>query len=275
LKTIKAKKSLGQNFLIDQDILHTIADYFDVNWGHILEVGPGYGALTEYLIQKKPNSLHLVELDTDMVMILESRVWKKELKTQWIDFHIFHQDILKFQSTFEQYFVIANIPYYITSPILTHFLYDVPNTPQKMLILMQREVGERILEWQITNEKWKIKKTKSSVLSLMIAKKCFTEKVIPVPKMAFKPAPKVDSIVIAFESHDIFSHIDDNKFLDFIKICFKEPRKKLQNNLLKWGFQKEYIHISFEKLGLSEVVRAEELSVNEMIDLMELLTKIS
>jgi 16S rRNA (adenine1518-N6/adenine1519-N6)-dimethyltransferase len=272
---IKAKKHLWQNFLQDKNILHTIADYFHIIWQNILEVWPWYGALTEFLLLKYPNSLHLVELDTDMVTILESRVWKKELKTEWIDFHIFHQDILKFQSTFEQYFVIANIPYYITSPILTHFLYDVPNTPQKMLILMQREVGERILEWQITNEKWKTKKIKSSVLSLMIAKKCFTEKVVSVPKTAFKPAPKVDSIVIGFESHDIFSHIDDTKFLDFIKICFKEPRKKLQNNLISWGFQKDFLHISFEKLWISEMVRGEELSVHQMIDLMELLTKIS
>ena len=110
-----------------------------------------------------------------------------------------------------------------------------------MLILMQKEVGERILEGRLNFTKSGLsespdlvkKKTRSSVLSLMIAKKCFTEKVCLVPKTAFKPAPKVDSIVIGFESHDIFSHIDDTKFLDFIKVCFSEPRKKLQNNLLK------------------------------------------
>ncbi len=275
---VKAKKSLGQNFLTDIQTLETIANHLEVSWNHILEVWPWYGALTEYLLNQKPKSLYLVELDTDMITILKSRVAKNELQTNGIDFEIIHQDILKFEPRFWHnqdseihYFVIANIPYYITSPILRHFLYDIKKKPQKMLIMMQKEVGERILEGKVESERWvnKMKKIKSSVLSLMIAKKCFTEKVCIVPKTAFSPAPKVDSIVLAFEIHEKFNDISDEKFLEFIKICFSEPRKKLQNNLIKWNYSKESIVWRFSKLWFSELVRAEELSAEQIIELMQ------
>lgn len=282
---IKAKKALGQNFLQDELILDTISTYYDIFWKNIIEVWPGYGALTEFLLPKNPKSLHLVELDMDMIEILEKRTKNGELKIPIsTDFQIFHQDVLKFQPKFwwkidsksslewqeKDYSVIANIPYYITSPILEHFLYKQENKPEKMLILMQKEVGERILEWAIKNDKEeKTKKTRSSVLSLMIAKKCFTEKVCLVPREAFHPAPKVDSIVIAFESHSQFNDIDDTQFLEFIKLAFVEPRKKLQNNLLKAGFEKEKINEIFSKLSLGEMVRGEELWVEKFIDLMK------
>lgn len=93
----------------------------------------------------------------------------------------------------------------------------------------------------------------------MIAKKCFTKKVCLVPRTAFHPAPKVDSIVIAFESYSQFNDIDDTQFLEFIKLAFAEPRKKLQNNLLKAGFEKEKITKVFSTLSLGEMIRGEEL----------------
>ena len=140
-------------------------------------------------------------------------------------FHIIHQDILKFIPERGEYDVIANIPYYITSPILFHFLYDIPNPPQKMLIMMQKEVGERILEFHI--------KGKNSLLSLAIWKKCNIRKVCEVSKVAFSPKPKVDSIVLAFELHNEYSHQNDREFIAFLKKCFQEPRKTLVNNLQK------------------------------------------
>ena len=274
MKSIKAKKSLGQNFLIDENILHRIADFFDINWKNVLEVWPGYWALTEYLLEKKPKLLHLVELDKDMVHILEWRVEKKELKVEWIDFQIFHQDVLKFKPSFGNYFVIANIPYYITSPILTHFLYALSNSPQKMLIMMQREVGERILEGKLENEKWKSKRAKKSVLSLMLAKKCRVEKVVDVPRTAFHPVPKVDSIVLAFEKHHLFQETSDELFLDFIKICFSQPRKKLLNNLISGSYEKEQVLSVLKKLWIDEGTRGEELSVEVVIDLMEFINQV-
>lgn len=123
-KYIKAKKSLGQNFLIDPEALSDISTSIEVSGKHIIEVGPGYGALTEYLIHQKPRQLDLIELDTDMIEILEERQ-EKEWKAP--NFSIHHQDVLKFIPISSPYSVIANIPYYITSPILFHFLYPKNN----------------------------------------------------------------------------------------------------------------------------------------------------
>jgi 16S rRNA (adenine1518-N6/adenine1519-N6)-dimethyltransferase len=136
---IRAKKSLGQNFLIDEEALADIASSVVVDNKHIIEVGPGYGALTDYLIASNPVSLTLVELDTDMIRILEEKYHSPIM--------ILHEDVLQFTPRVEQYSVIANIPYYITSPILFHFLYASEFTsPEEMVIMMQEEVGEKILE---------------------------------------------------------------------------------------------------------------------------------
>ena len=299
---IKAKKSLGQNFLVEDNILDTIASTLDISWKNILEIGPWYGALTEKLIVLNPKSLHLVELDKEMIEILEKRKENWELNTEWIDFQIFNKDVLKFEPEFkdEEYYVIANIPYYITSPILQKFLYKIENKPEKMLILMQKDVGDKILAWQnqeILNVKWKIlnlnnkekdlkqiqgrfpsarewqiihkykSKTKSSVLSLFIAKKSYVKEIIKVPANCFVPSPKVESSVLLFESHDNYSETDDLKFLDFIKVWFAEPRKKLVNNLSKWWYEKVSILKIFDELWFKEDIRWEDVSIDEWIEL--------
>lgn len=261
--SIKAKKSLGQNFLVDENILNKISSTFDIAWKDILEIGPGYWALTEKLLIKKPKSLHLVELDSDMVEVLHKRVGIWEFDIDWVDFQIFNQDVLKFESTFENYFVIANIPYYITSPILHRFLYDVKNKPEKMLILMQKDVGDKILQGQnLIN--WKFK---SSVLSLFIAKKAKASEIIKVLANSFIPAPKVESSVIFFEIHEKYSDICDEKFLEFIKVWFQEPRKKLINNLVKWWYEKEKVLLILKELWYNENVRGENLNIDEWIKL--------
>jgi 16S rRNA (adenine1518-N6/adenine1519-N6)-dimethyltransferase len=139
MQKIHAKKSLGQNFLIDASALTDIASGLEITGKHIIEVGPGYGALTDYIIPESPLSLDLVELDRDMIEILE-----KKYNINTLTIH--HIDILHFTPLYERYSVIANIPYYITSPILFHFLYDLENQPNEMIIMMQEEVGEKILE---------------------------------------------------------------------------------------------------------------------------------
>lgn len=131
---------------------------------------------------------------------------------------VFHQDILTFTPEFQDYSVIANIPYYITSPILTHFLYTLEYPPKEMLILMQRDVGDKILQGTGTRQVPVPKKLKSSVISLMIAKKCFVSEKILVPAKSFIPAPKVESSVLYFETHQKYSSIDDEAFLKFIKV---------------------------------------------------------
>jgi len=100
--------------------------------------------LTEKIISQDPDSLTLIELDRDMVDILFARKEKGDFSSH-IPLRILHQDVLSFFPEEKDYFLIANIPYYITSPIINHFLYEVENKPEKMLLLMQKEVAEKIL----------------------------------------------------------------------------------------------------------------------------------
>lgn len=255
---IRAKKALGQNFLQDEFILDEIANTIEVSWNNIVEVWPGYWALTEKILLQEPNNLDLVELDTDMIKILEERISTKDFHINNTKLEIQHIDVLKYIPSFENYDVIANIPYYITSPILRHFLYETPTKPRFMIILMQDDVGEKIL-W-----KWK---NKSSVLSLFIEKKCYVSEVIKVPKECFVPAPKIESSVLMFESHEKYNELEDELFLKIIKIGFWEPRKKLSKNLVKWGFSKEKISELFQKQELWENTRWEDLNIDQWIAL--------
>jgi len=263
---IKAKKALWQNFLVDENVLDEISNTLYIEWKNIVEVWPWYGALTEKILIKKPQSLNLVELDKEMIDILETRKKDWDFYLDGIDFNINNIDVLKYEwpsalnpllikDEEYRYSLIANIPYYITSPILRHFLYDVEKKPENMLILMQKDVWDKILLAE------KNKKPKSSVLSLFIYKKCYVSEVLTVANTCFIPAPKVESSVLLFETHDLYNNIDDNKFLEFIKAWFREPRKMLIKNLLNSGYEKDYIIQIFDKLSIEKNIRWEALDI--------------
>ena len=260
--SISAKKSLGQNFLVDESKIQEIGNTLSVHEKNIVEVGPGYWALTEKLLSQKPHMLHLVELDRDMIAILKSRIWEWELSLEGVDFQIHNQDVLEYIPSFHEYSVIANIPYYITSPILRHFLYSLEQPPENMLILMQQDVGHKIL-W-----KWK---NKSSVLSLMVEKKCRVEEKMLVSKESFFPQPKVESSVLYFEIHNDFYTVDDEVFLQVIKQWFAEPRKKLIKNLLKWWYEREKLWELFIKYEFDENIRGEDLNIRDWCNIVEFL----
>jgi 16S rRNA (adenine1518-N6/adenine1519-N6)-dimethyltransferase len=257
---IFAKKFLGQNFLINEDITTKISGLIDVRWCNVIEVWPWYGALTEKLIEKKPHSLHLVEVDRDMIEILQDRFVRESPDSWESGLKIFEQDILKFIPEFTNYYVIANIPYYITSPILRHFLYDLENKPESMIILMQKDVGDKIL-W-----KWK---NKSSVLSLMIEKKCRVQEEFFVWKENFIQAPKIESSVLQFITHERFTEVDDKSFLEIIKIWFLSPRKKLIKNLVMGWFEKTKVEEYFWQQWYDENLRGEDLNISQWCDLVK------
>lgn len=256
---IKAKKSLWQNFLVDEWILDSISSHYKINWEKIIEVWPWYWALTQKLVSNKPISLDLVELDTDMIDILKSRL-DDDLDVSGVDFNINNIDVLQYSPTIRGYYLIANIPYYITSPILRHFLYDVKNKPKSMLILMQKDVWDKIL---------KKNKEKTSVLSLFIEKKSIVKEVLYVDKTCFIPSPKVDSSVLSFDSINDYDFVDDKTFLDFIKLWFSEPRKKLIKNLSKWWYDKSKISDFLTKNWFDENVRAEDLQLPIWVKIIE------
>lgn len=259
---IIAKKSLWQNFLVNDNILDKIVDFIDLSWKNIIEVWPWYWALTEKIISKKPNILELVELDRRMIEIINDRLVNWDFWTNADKLiHINNIDILKYFPDFQDYIVVANIPYYITSPILTHFFYSVPNIPSEMIILMQRDVADKIR---------KVKWNKNSVLSLGVDFACEeVREIVTVAAGNFIPAPKVESAVLYFK---LRSNIDKNlanKFLKIIKSGFAEKRKKLSSNLCKiWWFDKTQIEQVFKKLNLSDNIRAEELDLPMWLELI-------
>jgi len=254
---IKAKKSLGQNFLMDEKILNQISSITNISWENIVEIWPWFWALTERLLKKNPNSITLIELDDFMISILNDRIQKKELDLWNVNFRLVKEDVLKVDLNIKNYKVIANIPYYITSPILFKFLYLLENKPKEMIILMQKEVWDKIIS------------KKSSVLSLEIQKKCVVQEKIFVPKTAFFPIPKVNSSVLFFQVNDKFSHIPDDTFLSFIKASFSNPRKKMLNNLKNAWYNKEKILKKLVNLWFSENTRAEELNINDYVYLLD------
>ena len=271
MQSIRAKKSLGQNFLIDEEALSDIARSITLAEKHIIEIGPWYGALTEYIISHHPLSLDLVELDTDMVKILDARFMGEDFfpKIPWDESHlvkttpidIHHQDVLTFIPSYDKYSVIANIPYYITSPILFHFLYPYLKnsfwSPEEMTIMMQEEVGEKILEWRA-------RKPHYSFLSLAMEQACENIEIIRyVGRESFDPAPKVDSIVLKFTVKRNRDQEQEKKLLNLWKMAFTHPRKTLLSNL-KWTiYNRERIQWILNSLGYNEKVRAEAIIMDD------------
>lgn len=261
---IRAKKSLWQNFLVDEKILEKIALSGDIISRNILEVWPWYGALTEKILAQNPARLDLVELDKKMIDILEERQKEGSLWVWNIPFSICHLDVLQYQYQWDSpYSVIANIPYYITSPILFYFLYQIEKKPEIMVILMQKDVADKILS--ASHEK----KPKSSVLSLFLYKKAYVSHICEVGRSAFEPAPKVDSSVLKFTLHSEFLEVDDEDFLSFIKKWFSEPRKKLLKNLVKNGYEKDIIEDFLQKNEYSLSLRAEDIGIHDWISLFK------
>ncbi|MDD5769501.1 MAG: 16S rRNA (adenine(1518)-N(6)/adenine(1519)-N(6))-dimethyltransferase RsmA [Candidatus Gracilibacteria bacterium] len=253
---IKAKKSLGQNFLLDEYILNSICEITNITGENIIEIGPGFGALTGKILERKPQNLTLIELDNFMIEIINDRIKNDDLDVGQTNLEIINKDVLKFETILKNYKLIANIPYYITSPILYKFLYEVQNKPNEMIILMQKEVGERIIS------------KKSSVLSLFIQKKCLASEKVFVPKNCFFPQPKIDSTVLFLQIFDKYDFLDDNLFLTFIKSSFSNPRKKMINNLSNAGYNKEKMFKKLLELGFNENTRAEELNIDNYIYLI-------
>lgn len=265
---IRAQKSLWQNFLVNDNILETISDSIDITWKDILEIGPGYGALTEKILERKPKSLTLIELDKKMTHILYTRIAKKDIiiPSETI-FTIIEGDVLKYvpwknNSEISPYSIIANIPYYITSPILFRFLHELGNKPEEMIILIQKEVGDKICK-----KKW----YNNSYLSLALEFSCkIIKEICLVEKTNFIPAPKIDSSVLYFQQKEAYNEQEAREFLSITSAWFSAPRKKLLSNLANiLHIPKEVLQKIFLQLGFLETARAEELDIKKWKELIK------
>lgn len=249
---IRADKSLGQNFLINEDVVNSIVNSSNINKEDlIIEIGPGLGTLTSFLLEKAGKVI-AVELDKRMIEILTDRF------KLYNNFKLINDDILKvnlnevigknLNETIKNVKIVANLPYYITTPIIEKI--TTLGLVKGMTLLVQKEVGERFLASNGTSTYGYF----TAYLNYFYDMK----KVIDVSRDKFNPSPKVDSMVVKFISN-IKENLDFESFNRFLKKCFINKRKTLRNNL----------GIDLELYGYKNTVRAEELSIYDLIDLFK------
>lgn len=261
-----ALKKYGQNFLINDHVLETIANTLKDQFKNVIEIGPGLGSLTRYLVTTYDKVLAF-EIDPKMVEILDDTI-KEE------NFRVVEKDILKvnIEQEINNYFdnkeicLIANLPYYITTPIMLKVLEEAPSI-KSMVIMIQKEVAERFLGKPNTKD--------YNSLSVLIQTYMDVSKVIEVSKNSFYPAPEVTSTVIKLTRKEKPNYQIDNEelFLKVNRLMFKQRRKTIVNNL-KDIYNKECILDILNKLNISETARSESLSVEQIINFSNELNKI-
>lgn len=248
-------KNLGQNFLIDNSVLQDILEGTDINKNDfVIEIGPGVGTLTKELL-KRAKKVCAIELDSDLIAIL-----KEELK-QYPNFQLIHKDVLK--TNFNEIIkdessikIVANLPYYITTPIISKILNNKYNF-KTLTIMIQKEVGERM----ISEPNCK----RYGALSLLVQYYCDVEVLRKVSPYAFIPSPKVESIVIKLTklNNPRVKIKSEDLFFRIIRCSFNMRRKTLWNALKALKLSREYIEKAFDKSGIDPKRRGETLSIEE------------
>ncbi|ENY68977.1 Dimethyladenosine transferase [Mycoplasmopsis bovigenitalium 51080] len=251
---IKAKKKFGQNFLNNQKIIDQIVEIISPEGKNIIEIGPGMGAITKKIVQKS-KKLVAYEIDNDMVEYLTKN---NILNNQ----QIIHQDFLESDlSIYNDYQIVGNIPYYITSEILFKII-DFRQNFNKVTLMVQNEVADRIVA--------KINTPEYSKLSLTLQYVATVNKVLFVDKKHFEPSPKVDSAIVTIEFNKEAKNFENLK--DFFKLCFLSRRKKLTWSL-KTKYSNEKITKAYNTLKLSDLTRIQQLDLEKVIRLYEELEK--
>ncbi|MFA6528329.1 MAG: 16S rRNA (adenine(1518)-N(6)/adenine(1519)-N(6))-dimethyltransferase RsmA [Candidatus Gracilibacteria bacterium] len=256
----KPKKSLGQNFLNNEETLAKIITAADLSiTDQVVEIGPGHGVLTAELI-KNAGKVTSVELDSELIPELKEKF--KYAK----NFQLMNQNALEFIPPKTPYKLVANIPYYITSPIINHFLREqLPESrPTVVVILVQKEVAEKICA----------RNGSLSILAIQAHLFGTPGIIATVPRSHFTPAPKVDSAIIKITiNKPIIEDAEIKKLFTIINVGFSHKRKKLISNLTQLAnMTKEKLSEIFRKLGLDENIRAERLTINDWIKLSEYVT---
>lgn len=264
-KLFKTKKRLGQNFLVDESVIDRIVQEVTPD-DTVLEIGPGAGFVTENIVNKA-KKVYAVEIDEDAIEALA------HIRTN--KFTLIHNDILKTNlkdledTTFK---VVANIPYYITSPILAHLLGeidDLNNDNRKriseIILMVQWEVAQRL----VANEKSPSKQY--GLLSILTQFNAEVELIQKVGKRSFYPAPKVESALVRITiNKEPKVKVNDYTFLKrVVKACFATRRKNLKNSLINGGFSKESVSKTLSNLNIEENTRGETLSIQEFAKLSE------
>ncbi|WP_054200557.1 16S rRNA (adenine(1518)-N(6)/adenine(1519)-N(6))-dimethyltransferase RsmA [Clostridium baratii] len=251
----KFSKSLGQNFLIDDSVLNDIVKGADVNEeDFVIEIGPGVGTLTAHLLNKA-KKVTSIELDNDLIPILKEELGDNE------HFSLIHNDALKVDfneiiGDEKSVKLVANLPYYVTTPIIVNLLKNGYNF-KSLTIMIQKEVAERIDADPNCKE--------YGALSLLVQYYCNTKIVRKVAPSSFIPRPKVESIVIRLDRLEKPRvEVKDEKFMfELIRNSFNMRRKTLWNGVKNIGINKDDLKKAFEEAGIDPKRRGETLSLEE------------
>lgn len=247
------KKSLGQNFLKDQNIINKIVDSINPNpQDLIIEIGPGSGALTKKLINKNCD-VKCFEIDDRLKPIL-GEIKSNNLEINYCDFlSVSLNDYI--EKKYEKIYYVGNLPYYITTAIINKIIEE--SNPYEITIMIQKEVAERILAKPCTKA--------YGSLSVFLQYNFDIKKVCDVSKNCFEPVPKVDSMVIKLVKKDNNRVINEKHFYKLIKDAFKHKRKNLKNNLINYDLEIIEKVLKLSNKSLSK--RAEELTIDDFINI--------
>ena len=268
---IRANKSLGQNFLINNEVVEKIVNSSDISKEDmVIEIGPGLGTLTKYLLEKAGKVL-CVELDTKMIKILQDRF------SLYDNFELINEDILKVNlneiiienkkdGKIKNVKIVANLPYYITTPIIMKLLEEKLDI-KSITVMIQKEVADRLIETPGGKN--------TGAITHTVYYYCESEKIMEVPNSSFIPEPEVTSEVIKLNLRDKPAVDIENTKVMFmiIKSAFMQRRKTLLNALTntKVFINKEEGIQILKELNLDENVRAEKLSIQDFANIAKII----
>jgi len=253
-------KNFGQNFLIDNNIISQIASC--AKGKNVIEIGPGLGSLTNELVKVSKKVL-CYEIDLGMANVIENELCNKYSNIKLIRGDFLKQDL---ENDIKKYFddddiyVVANLPYYITTAILIKILEETKRV-KLMRVMMQKEVGSRLMGAPKTKD--------YNSLSVLLQYYTKVEKSINVPRNCFHPSPNVDSVVLDITRKDELLFVESEKyFLSFNRALFSMRRKTIVNNLNNYfKYDKTQISGLLERNRYKATTRAEELTVEQIVDL--------
>ncbi|MDO5440455.1 MAG: 16S rRNA (adenine(1518)-N(6)/adenine(1519)-N(6))-dimethyltransferase RsmA [Erysipelotrichaceae bacterium] len=252
----KAKKKFGQNFLIDANIVEKIAKIAAKKDLLTIEIGPGLGALSEFLCKYSKN-VEAYEIDEDMVNILRNEFKDTNFVVNHTDF--LDVDLAKYEN--QKINIASNLPYYVTTPILFK-LFKSNLDINKITVMVQKEVADRF-NAEVNSEDY-------NALSLIVQYLFDVKLEMNVSKNCFYPAPQVDSAVVSFTPKKERDYKYEEGLFDFIEKCFAKRRKTLNNNL-KDFLDATQIKNIYDKLNFKESVRAQELLLDDFIKMYEVI----
>lgn len=244
------KKKFGQNFIVDENIIANIVSKANIDSNtFVIEIGPGAGSLT-YLMAKKAKGVLCYEIDTTLKAVLEENlknytnvdiIFKDFLKSNVLD------DLKNYE--FDKLYVVANLPYYITTPIITKIIEDkIP--VDKMVVMVQKEVGNRFKATLGTKD--------YSSLSIYLNYYFNVSKLMDVSRNVFLPKPNVDSIIVEFDKKEKTLNVKNEEiFFKLVRDSFKQKRKTLKNNLKNYDLNK--IEDILKKYNMDLNIRAEQV----------------